>query len=184
MFPAFGEWVQLLKEIAPQVGRVAYLFQSDNSTASNYAIGDLEAAARLLNIEVTAAPCATAPELRPRFAALSAERRSGAIVLPGPYVAIHRQEIFAAANRHGVPVIYPFRFYANDGGLIAYGVDENDLHWRSASYIDRILKGASPGDLPVQAPTKFELVVNAKAAKVIGIEVPQSILLRADEVIE
>jgi putative ABC transport system substrate-binding protein len=83
-----------------------------------------------------------------------------------------------------VPVIYPFRYYVNDGGLLAYGVDEADLIWRSAPYVDRILKGAKPGDLPVQAPTRFELAVNIKTAKAIGIEIPQSILLRADEVIE
>jgi putative ABC transport system substrate-binding protein len=83
-----------------------------------------------------------------------------------------------------VPVIYPFRYYVNDGGLLAYGVDEADLFWRSAPYVDRILKGAKPGDLPVQAPTRFELAVNIKTAKAIGIEIPESILLRADEVIE
>jgi putative tryptophan/tyrosine transport system substrate-binding protein len=181
----FGKWVQLLKEIAPNIDRIAYLVNPDSSLASISSIRDLlEAAAQTMKIGMTAAPVRDSAEIEAAIAALSAERRGGLIVLPGPFAGIHRQEIFDAAIRHGVAAIYPFRYFANDGGLFAYGVDENDLQWRSASYVDRILKGANPGDLPVQAPTKFELVLNMKAARAIGLEVPPTLLARADEVIE
>jgi putative tryptophan/tyrosine transport system substrate-binding protein len=181
----FGKWMQLLKEIAPKIDRIAYLIHPESSLASGSGMRDLlEAAAQTMKIEIAAAPVRDDAEIEAAIAALATERHGGAIVLPGPFVAIHRQEIFDATIRHGVPAIYPFRYYANEGGLFAYGVDENDLLWRSASYVDRILKGANPGDLPVQAPTKFGLVVNMKAAKAIGLDVPATLLARADEVIE
>jgi putative tryptophan/tyrosine transport system substrate-binding protein len=180
----FGKWVQLLKEIAPDIDRVAYTFDPDSSMPNSYPIGELEAASRALNIKVSATPAHDDAGIEAAFAALRGQRRGGMIAMPGPFTAIHRRQIIASANRHRVPAIYPFRFYVKDGGLISYGIDELDLNWRAASYVDRILKGANPGDLPVQAPTKFELVVNVAAAKAAGIEIPQSILLRADDIIE
>jgi putative ABC transport system substrate-binding protein len=139
---------------------------------------------RALKIEVSAAPVRDGAGIEAAFAALAGQRRGGLVIMPGPFTAIHRVEIFAAASRHSVPTIYPFRCYARDGGLISYGIDELDLNWRAASYVDRILRGANPVDLPIQAPTKFELVVNVAAAKAAGIEIPQSILLHADDIIE
>jgi putative ABC transport system substrate-binding protein len=180
----FGKWVQLLKEIAPDIDRVAYTFDPDSSMPNSYPIGELEAASRALNIEVSATPAHDDAGIEAAFAALRGQRRGGMIAMPGPFTAIHRRQIIASANRHRVPAIYPFRFYVKDGGLISYGIDELDLNWRAASYVDRILRGANVGDLPVQAPTKFELVVNVAAAKAAGIEIPQSILLRADDIIE
>jgi putative ABC transport system substrate-binding protein len=180
----FGKWVQLLKEIAPDIDRVAYMFDPDSTMPNSYPIGELEAAARALNIEVSATPVRDDAGIEAAFAALTGQRRGGMIIMPGPFAAIHRRQLIASANRYRVPAIYPFRFYAKDGGLISYGIDELDLNWRAASYVDRILRGANVGDLPVQAPTKFELVVNVQASKATGIEIPQSILLRADDIIE
>jgi putative tryptophan/tyrosine transport system substrate-binding protein len=178
----FGKWVQLLKEIAPQTSRLVYLLNPENAT--KYGIPQIDAAARALNIEVSPAPVREPAEIETALALFSAERGGGAVVLPGPFVAIHRKEIFAAAIKHRVPVVYPSRSFVDDGGLLAYGVDESDLFRRSSVYIDRILRGANPGELPVQAPTKFELAVNLRTAKEIGVEVPQSILIRADDVVE
>ena len=180
----FGKWLQLLKEAAPQVNRVAYLFNPESTLPGNYAVGELETAARLMRLDVSAAPVHDSIGIEAAIGALAAERRGGAVVFLGPFPANHQPDIFAAANRAGVPVIYPFSYYVENGGLLSYGVDELDLYRGAAAYIDRILKGTNPSDLPVQAPTKFELAANTKAAKAIGIEMPTSILLRADEVIE
>jgi ABC-type uncharacterized transport system substrate-binding protein len=174
-----AKWLQLLSEIAPQIGRTAIVFHPDA-----YVVGDIDAAARTLNIQLTRAPVRDSAEIDAAFAALSGDRPGGGIVVPGAFIGLHRQEVIAAANRYKVPVMYPFAFFVREGGLIGYGVDEKGLFRGAAAYVDRILKGAGPGDLPIQIPTKFELVVNAKAAKAIGIEIPQSMLLRADEVIE
>jgi ABC-type uncharacterized transport system substrate-binding protein len=180
----FGKWLQLLREIAPQIDRVAYLFNRESTLAVNYPVSEIEAAARPLKMELIGAPVSNAAEINAAIGALAMERRGGAIVLPGPFVAIHQLDIFAAANRFAVPTVYPFRYYVENGGLLSYGVDESDLYRGAASYIDRILRGAHVGNLPVQAPTKFELALNTKTAKAIGIEIPTSILLRADAVIE
>jgi putative ABC transport system substrate-binding protein len=177
--------VQLLKEMAPRIDRIAYLIDPASALASGSAVRDLlETAAQTIKIEIAAAPVRDSVEIEAAIATLASEPRGGLIVLPGPLAGLHRQEIFDAAARHRVPAIYPFSYYANDGGLFAYGVDENDMVWRAASYVDRILKGANPADLPVQAPTKFEFVVNMKAARAIGLEVPPTLLAQADEVIE
>jgi hypothetical protein len=131
--------------------------------------------ASLWMIALVAAPVRDIAGIEAAVGALATEGRGGAIVLPGPFVAILQQEIFAAANRFDVPIIYSFRHYVENEGLLSYGVDESGLYRDAASYIDRILKGAHPGDLPVQAPTKFELVLNTRSAKAIGIEIPASI---------
>jgi putative ABC transport system substrate-binding protein len=180
----FGKWLQLLKEIMPEIDRVAYLFNPESTVPGNYPISEIEAAARAIKVELIAAPVRDAAGIIAAISALITERRDGAIVLPGPFVATHQQDIFATANRFAVPIIYPFRYYVEKGGLFSYGVDEPDLYRGAASYNDRILRGANVGNLPVQAPTRFELALNTKAAKAIGIEIPSSILRRADAVIE
>ena len=117
-------------------------------------------------------------------AGVAAKTNGSVIVLPDIFTTVHRDSIIALADRHRLPGVYPFRYFATQGGLVSYGVDAEDLFRRSASYVDRILKGEKPADLPVQAPTKYELVINLKTAKALGLEVPPTLLARADEVIE
>jgi ABC-type uncharacterized transport system substrate-binding protein len=180
----FGKWLELLREISPRMYRVAYLLNPDTTLPTSYSLGDLEAAARLLALETVAAPVHDDAAIDAAFATLATDPRGGAIILPNPFAATHQDAIFAAANRFAVPVVYPFRYYVENGGLLSYGVDESDLYRGAASYIDRILRGENPADLPVQAPSRFELVVNLKVAKSIGIDMPTSIVLRADAFIE
>ena len=118
------------------------------------------------------------------IATLPTNSSCGLVVIPSVFMSGHRDLIVAAAARHAVPAIYPFRFFASAGGLIAYGADGVDLHSRAASYVDRILRGEKPADLPVQAPTKYELVINLKTAKALGLEAPPTLLALADEVVE
>ena len=118
------------------------------------------------------------------ISAFAHDLNGGLIVLPSAFVAVHRQLIFEQAAQHRLPAVYGFRYFAADGGLMSYGVDVRDLFRRSAAYVDRILKGAKPGDLPVQAPTKFELVINLKTAKALGLTIPPTLLALADEAIE
>jgi putative ABC transport system substrate-binding protein len=123
-------------------------------------------------------------EVGPAFASFSREPTKGLIVLPGPVTNAHRSKIIAAARTDRIPAVYPFRFYTTKGGLVSYGVDTRDQYRRAASYIDRILKGEKPADLPVQAPTTYEMVINLDTAKTLGITIPPALLARADEVIE
>jgi putative ABC transport system substrate-binding protein len=124
------------------------------------------------------------PEAERAIDTFSREANGGLIVVSGPTMVNNREQIFALAARHSLPAIYPYRFFATDGGLMSYAPDVVEQYRRSASYVDRILKGENPGDLPVQLPTNFELVINLKAAKAIGLTIPESLLLRADELIE
>jgi ABC-type uncharacterized transport system substrate-binding protein len=135
-------------------------------------------------IEAIATPVHDESELEHSLAAFAANPGGGLIVLPDVFTTGHRQLIVALAARHHVPAVYPFRYFAESGGLISDGVDTSDVFRRCAAYVDRILKGAKPGELPVQAPTKYELVINLKTAKTLGLEVPPTLLARADEVIE
>jgi putative ABC transport system substrate-binding protein len=179
-----GKWLELLSEIAPGLKRVTVMFNPDTSPAWSYMLPSLETAARSLKIEPITAPVHSDVEIETAIIALGREPGGGVVVMPDPFMTAHRTQIISAAARNNIPAVYAFSYYARDGGLLSYGSDPVDISRRAASYVDRILRGAKPGDLPVQFPTKFEMVVNLKTAKALGITVPQSILLRADEVIE
>jgi len=177
-----GKWLELLSEIAPGLKRAAIMFNPDTATASLY-LPSLEAAARSLKVERIITPVHSDEEIEATTTALGREPGGGLVVMPDEFMVAHRAPIISAAARNNVPAVYVDDF-ARDGGLLSYGPDRVDNFRRTASYVDRILRGAKPGDLPVQFPTKFEMVVNLKTATAIGLTVPQSILLRADEVIE
>jgi putative ABC transport system substrate-binding protein len=178
-----GKWLGVLKEAAPNLSRIAVLFGSDN--AANVALLRVaEAVAPSLGVTVTAVDIHDGGGIEPAIATFASQPDGGLIVMPHPNTAANRASIIILAARHRLPAIYPFRFFAADGGLMSYGPDQID-QWRgAATYVDRILRGEKPGELPVQAPTKYELVVNLKTARAIGLDIPPAFPLRADEVIE
>jgi putative ABC transport system substrate-binding protein len=183
-FSMGGKWLQTLKQCAPGVKRVALLF---NPQAAPYASSFLqvaEAAAPSLGVEPVAAGVHDDAELERTIADFAAKAAGGLIILPDAFTVGHRDRIIMLAARYRLPAIYPLRVFVASGGLISDGGDPTDLFRRAASYVDRILKGANPGDLPVQAPTKFELVINLRTARSLGLEVSPMLLARADEVIE
>jgi len=178
-----GKLVELLKEIAPHVTRAAVL-RDPASPQGTGQWGAIQAAAPAARIEVSPINVRAADEIE-RAVAAFARSSNGGLIVPGSALAIvHRKLIIALAARHKLPAVYPIRFFATDGGLISYGADGTEPHRRAAAYVDRILKGEKPGDLPVQTPTKYQLVINLKTAKALGLTVPPSLLARADEVIE
>jgi putative ABC transport system substrate-binding protein len=179
-----GKWLELLAEIAPGLKRVAIMFNPDMALHSVY-MPSLETAARSLKVEPINAPVHSDAEIETAINTLGREPGSGLVVMPdGGFMVAHRASITLAAARNNVPAVYHNSDYARDGGLLAYGPDPVDDFRRAASYVDRILRGAKPVELPVQLPANFEMAVNLKTAKALGLTVPQSILLRADEVIE
>jgi putative ABC transport system substrate-binding protein len=178
-----GKWLELLTEIAPGLKRVAIMFNPDTAPVTYY-MSSLDKAARSLKVELIMMPVHGDGEIETAIIALGGEPGGGLVVVPDVFTQLHRTLIMLAAARNKVPAVYSLPAFARDGGLLFYGIDQIDT-WRSgAAYVDRILRGAKPADLPVQLPTKFEMVVNLKTAKALGLTVPQSILLRADEVIE
>jgi putative tryptophan/tyrosine transport system substrate-binding protein len=178
-----GKWLELLKEIAPSVTRAAVL--RDPAIASGIGqFGAIQSMAPSLGLEVSPVDVRDAPEIERAVTAFARSGNGGMIVTPSPLTQRHRDLILALATRYRLPAVYAYRYYAADGGLISYGADSIDLYRRAAGYVDRILKGEKPADLPVQAPTKYELVINLKTAKALGLTVPPSLLARADEVIE
>jgi putative ABC transport system substrate-binding protein len=178
-----GKWLQLLSEMAPGLKRAAIMFNPDTAPASTYA-PSFETAARSLKVEAIAAPVHDDVEVETAIIALGRKPGGGLVVMPDTWMTTHRAPIIAAAARNQVPAVYNLSDFARDGGLLSYAADQADILRRAASYVDRILRGAKPGDLPVQLPTKFEMIVNRKTTKALGLTVPPSILLRADEVIE
>jgi putative ABC transport system substrate-binding protein len=178
-----GKWLELLSEIAPGLKRAAIMFNPDTSPASLY-LPSLEMAARSLKVVPNTAPVHSDMDIETVIIALGREPGGGLVIIPDGFTSAHRAPIILAAARNNVPAVYTQSFYARDGGLLSYGADLVDISRRAATYVDRILRGAKPAELPVQLPTKFEMVVNLKTAKALGLTVPQSILLRADEVIE
>jgi putative ABC transport system substrate-binding protein len=177
-----GKWIELLSEIVPGLKRAAVVFNPDPGAA--ILLPSLETAARSLKVAPITAPVHSDAEIDPAIVALGREPGRGLVVMPSSWMAMHRVAIILAAARNNIPAVYAFSYYARDGGLLSYGPDLVDNSRRAASYVDRILRGAKPGDLPVQFPVKYEMVVNLRTAKALGLTVPQSILLRADEVIE
>jgi putative tryptophan/tyrosine transport system substrate-binding protein len=179
-----GKWLELLKEIAPRINRTAFLFNPATTPYRDIYLKPFEAAAELLGVEAIAAPVHDAPELESVVAAHAREPNGSLIVMPDGFLNVHRAEIVLLAARYHVPTIYPWRFFTELGGLVSYGSAQSDMFRTAATYVDRILRGEKPADLPVQAPTKYELVVNLKSAKSLGLEVPPLLQQRADEVIE
>ena len=178
-----SKWVQLLREVAPDTRRIAVL-RDPTITVGRRQLEVIESIASSLGLEVTPLDVRDAGELERAIAAFGATPGGGMIVTASPSVAAHRVLTIRMAARLRLPAIYPFAYYASDGGLIAYGPDWDEQYRSAAGYVDRILKGEKPGDLPVQAPTKYELVLNQNAARDIGLVFPPSMLAQADEVIE
>jgi putative ABC transport system substrate-binding protein len=180
-----GKWVELLGEIAPNLRRVAILFNPETSpNGGSYYLPSFEAAARALKMYPMAAPVRSDAEIETVINSLGREPGAGLVVMPGGFTAFHRVLIRSLAARNHIPALYAGIYHVREGGLLSYGPDQVDIVRRSASYIDRILRGAKPSELPVQLPIKFEMAINVKTASALGLAVPQSILLRADEVIE
>ena len=178
-----GKWLELLKQIAPGMTRVAVI--RDPGTPQGIGqFSAVNAVAPSLGIDVSPINASELREVERAVTALAKAPNGGLVVTGSTFAINHREQIVKLASQHKLPAIYPLRFFVPAGGLISYGPDPIDPHRRAAGYVDRILKGEKPGDLPVQAPTKYELVVNLKTAKALGLSVPQSILSRADEVIE
>src|SRR5712691_1822290 len=179
-----GKWLELLKEIAPRITKVAILFNPATAPYADYYLNPFKAAAASFTVEAVAAPVRDRSELESVFAAQAREPNGGLIVMPDSFTDAHRVEITSLAARYRLPAVYAFRLFAKLGGLLSYGNDLTDNYRRAATYADRILKGAKPSELPVQAPVKFELVINLKTAKALGLTVPLHLQQRADEVIE
>jgi len=179
-----AKWVELLKEIAPRVDRVAMVFNPATATYADYFLKPFKAAAPSFAVAAIAAPVRDLSELESVVAAQEREPNGGLIVMPDSFTDTHREEIISLVARHHLPAVYAYRFFAERGGLLSYGADLRDNFRRAADYVDRVLKGEKPADLPVQAPTKFELVINLKTAKELGLTVTRDFLLIADEVIE
>jgi putative ABC transport system substrate-binding protein len=180
-----GKYLELLTEIAPGVKRAAIMFNPDTiSGRGSYYLPVFEAAARSLNVTPIVAPVHSDAEIETVITSLGRERGGGLVVSTDSFMVVHRAPTILQAARNNVPAVYWNDFFTRDGGLLSYGPDQLDLFRRTATYVDRILRGAMPTDLPVQLPVKFKMLVNVKTAKVLGLTVPQSILLRADEVIE
>ena len=181
--PSMGsKWMELLKEIAPGLARAAALFNPKTHTGQYW--GVLEAAAQSLNVKFTKAAVEDAAEIRQAIENLAGEPSGGLLVMPDSFTLSHRGTIVALTARYHVPAIYAFKVFPVSGGLISYGMSLVAVYRDAASYVDRILRGEKPGDLPVQAPTKFELVINLKTAKALGLTVPLIMQMTADEVIE
>ena len=179
-----GKWLELLKEIAPRVTKCALLFNPTTAPYAEYFLNPFKAAAASFAVEAIIANVRDAAELETAIAAQTREPNGGLIVMPDTFTTVHRAKITALAARYRFPAVYPQRLYSEIGGLMSYGNDPLDNFRRAATYADRILKGEKPSDLPVQAPVKFELVVNLKTAKALGLDVPPLLQQRADEVIE
>jgi putative tryptophan/tyrosine transport system substrate-binding protein len=178
-----GKWLQFLKEISPSLERIAILYNPDTAAHSVF-LPALEAGASPVGVTLVRATVREPGAIEGTIAALASAPSTGLVVLPDIFTTTNRTLIIASAARYRIPTMYPFGFLAAEGGLMSYGPDSTDQYWRAASYVDRILKGARPADLPVQVPTKFDFVLNLRTAKALGITFPPSILARADEVIE
>ena len=183
-FPLIGKWLEMLKEIAPDVRRMTLMFNPDSAPFYPVFLRDFGAAPASLAVELSASPVHNEAEIEAAITAFARESRGGLIPAPDAFINTRRHLIMALAERHRLPAIYSFRQFVTEGALMSYGPDAADIVWRSASYVDRILKGERPAALPVQAPIKYDLVLNLKTANALGLTVPPTLLARADEVIE
>jgi putative ABC transport system substrate-binding protein len=182
-----SEWVELLRDIAPSVKRVGMLFNPTTANAGasgGVYLQSMTAAASVLGLELSESPVNDPADIDSAFAAMAESRDGGFVAMPNVFTAANRERIVAQAAQFRVPTVYPLPLFVTAGGLISYGIDYREQFRNAASYADRILKGAKAADLPVQQPTKFELVINCKTAKALGLSVPQTLLASADEVIE
>jgi putative tryptophan/tyrosine transport system substrate-binding protein len=179
-----GKWLELLKQIAPRVARVAFLFNPATAPYAESYLSPLKAAAASVAMDAIPAPVHNASELESAIAAQARTPHGGLVVMTDSFLVTHRAQITALAARYRLPAVYPFRDFIELGGLLFYGNDLLDSFQRAAAYADRILRGATPNELPVQAPVKFELVINLKTARALGLTIPPSLLARADQVIE
>jgi putative ABC transport system substrate-binding protein len=178
-----GKWLQTLKEVAPHIAKVGAI--RDLASPSEMGmLGAIQAIMPTFSMPLIGVGGRDAAEFERAIETFAREPNGGLIILPSPVSLVYRQAIMSMAARHRLPAIYPYGFFAREGGLISYGIVPSDNFRRAAGYVDRVLKGEKPGELPVQAPTKFELVVNLKTAKAIGLTIPETFLVRADEVIE
>jgi putative ABC transport system substrate-binding protein len=182
--PMAGKWLEMLTQITPPVERVAILFNPATAPYASLMLRAIEEAASSFAVAVPRAPVNSDGELKAMMAELARQERGGVLVLPSVFMITHREAIIALAARHHLPAVYSFAFFAEAGGLMSYGVDLDDLQRRAADYVDRILKGSKPGDLPVQMPIKFYQVINLKTAKALDITIAPSLLATADGVIE
>jgi putative tryptophan/tyrosine transport system substrate-binding protein len=182
-FSLGGKWLEILKEIAPQLARVALVFNPDTVPYAGF-VQTAEAAASSLAVHAVPAPVSSPSEIEVVIKAFAQKPRGGLILFPDVSTVAHRKRIIELAAEYRLPAVYGLLFFATDGGLVAYEPDSVEPYRRAATYVDRILKGANPGELPVQAPTKYELIINIKTARELGLTVPPRMLAQADEVIE
>ncbi len=182
-FSIGGKWLELLKELSPRVGHVTFISNPANPNADSFS-GFIASSGRSAGLDIVTASARNASDIA--LAITNAGRRSdaGLIIAPDSLTTIHRELIIGLAAHYRLPAIYPFRIFSTDGGLISYGLNFVEIYRQAAGYVDRILRGAQPADLPVQAPNKFELIINLKTAKALGLEIPPTLLGLADEVIE
>jgi ABC-type uncharacterized transport system substrate-binding protein len=181
--PMSGKWLELIMQIAPKIKRVSLIFNPRTSPYQSY-LREFDVSAPKFGIQAVATPVLDVAELERAITALGQEPDTALFVVPDVFVQVHRALIIRLAEQYRLPAIYPYRFFATSGGLLSYGIDTVIVFRQAASYVDRILKGTAPADLPVQAPAFFKLVINLKTAKAIGLDVPPALLISADEVIE
>jgi putative tryptophan/tyrosine transport system substrate-binding protein len=179
-----GKWLELLKELAPRVKRIAIIYNPETAPYGPMFVPAMQAAAPRMAVALSISPVHTVAEIEQVVAGAGREPGGGLIVLPDSFTSDLRQQVVALTAKHHLPAMYAVRFFVTGGGLISYGIDRVDMFHRTADYVDRILRGASPVELPVQQPTKFELAINLKTAKALGLDVPLQLQQRADEVIE
>jgi putative tryptophan/tyrosine transport system substrate-binding protein len=179
-----GKWLELMREVAPHVAHVGIMFNPTTAPYARYYVDTFRSAASALSVEPVEAIVHSTAEVEAVMTKLGRVPDSGLVVIPDTFTVINRETIISLAARYHMPTVYPFRLFVAGGGLISYGIDLADLLRGAATYVDRILRGAKPNELPVQLPTKFELIVNLKTAKAFGIAFPQTVIARADEVIE
>jgi putative ABC transport system substrate-binding protein len=183
-FAVSGKWLELIKEIAPDVRRVAFIFNPQAGAYAEKFLQSIVPVAPSFGIDLAVSPTRDLSEVERAVVAVSGEPKGGLIVSPDSFTAANRDMIISLAARYRLPAVYPYRFYAVDGGLLSYGHDNDEPFQRAPTYVDKILKGANPADLPIQQPTKFELIINLKTAKTLGLTIPTQLLDRANELLE